>query len=360
MKRLATLLVVLIALTVIAIIVERPRIEERKLISEGKSPSKKLFPGFKKDETTKIEISDGVTTKTLSKDGDNWMVSTDGEHSFKADKTKVDELLSNVTEDLSDENIASSSSDKFKQFEVEEGTGTSVSIFAEGDKPTAKFFVGKQGPTFGTTFVRKDGENNTYSIQRQLSEIYGKDLNGWRDKHLWNFDPTLVNEAVFKFDGVEYHVKKNDKGWDLLSPETGPANEVKISSELKSLSELEGAGFEEKSIEEAGLSNPDAEIILTLPEGKILRSFFSKEQMSYINSYLEGASDTIFKIPNTTFAPLRITAVSQLKMEEKKEEAAAANGNPAPPSESGRETPSAPASPPAGGKGEGQANPEGK
>ncbi|MEP0813639.1 MAG: DUF4340 domain-containing protein [bacterium] len=322
MKRLIVLLVILLLLAAAVFVVQKPRIEQERRIREGASSAPNLFPSLDVDKVNKIFIDDGIDKRTLEKTGDGWLVSSDGAKFFPADKTKVDEVLDCMKQDLTEDNVASSLKEKHAQFEVDEKTGTQVAVYAGGEEPAAKFIIGKQGPDYSSTFVRKDGDDRTFLIARQLSAVFNRDLNGWRDKHVMKFDPALVTEAYFDFDGQKYRVKKEDKGWMLLEPEESPANGIKIEAELKSLSELEATGFEDKPIEEAGLSKPASEVLLTFADGTKLRALFAAEDAGYVNAYIEGKSDTIFKIGSVSFSPLKITALSQLKMEEKQEEAA--------------------------------------
>ena len=252
MKRLIVLLVVLVVLAAIVFLVEKPRIEEERAVSEGKVTAAHIFPELKTDAITRIDISDGVILRKLSKKESDWFVAEEGKEEHKADKKKVEDLLDTLSHDFKEDQLASSSKDKQKTFEVEPDSGTAVSLYSGGEKPEVMFYIGKQGPDFTSTFVRKDGDDRTWLIARRLSEVFGFDTNGWRDKHLWSFDPSLVVEAEFKDGENLFHVKKGEKGWELIAPETCPANGVKIEAELKSLSELEATGFSDSTMEEAG------------------------------------------------------------------------------------------------------------
>jgi len=316
MKRLIVLLVVLALLAVGAYLVEKPRMEREQAIREGRIAVAKLFPNLSKDSISKIVIDDGLMVTTIRKgEADNWEVSGDGENFWKSQADKIDEVLKNITEDLTEDTITSESADKHAKFEVTAELGTTVEVYTSGDIPAGKFFVGKQGPDYISTYVRRDGDDRVYRIPIQLNTIYGRELNGWRDKHLWEFDPSLVTEAYFKFGENAYRVRKDGADWTLLEPEEAKANGVKIESELKSLSELEGAGYSDKSLEETGLEEPESEIHLTFADGSEIKAFFSAEDSGYYHAYIEGKQESILRVPTSDFGPLHITALSQLKVD---------------------------------------------
>ena len=316
MTRLIWMLVVLLVLALGAYFIERPRLETEKAAREGTVVAPKLFAEISKDAISKIVINDGLSEKTIKKGDDGlWVVSDDGTNFWKTDKSKIDEVLENVTKDLTTDNLASESKDKHEKFEVTETLGTKVSVYTNGAEPAGVFFVGKQGPDYISTYVRRDGDEKVYRIPIQLTTIYGRETNGWRDKHLWEFVPSSVTEAYFKFAENAFRVKKEAEEWQLLEPETGKANGVKIESELKALSELEGAGYVVKTLEEAGLDKPESEIRLKMADGGEIAVFISAENEGYYDAYVEGKPESILHIPKADIGTLFITAVSQLKFD---------------------------------------------
>lgn len=322
MKRLIGLLAILLLLALGAYFIERPRIEESRKIAEGKTDAVKLFPELTKDTISKIVLRDGLTEKTLRKSDAGWEVSGDGVKFWKSDQSKIDEALKNITEELSEETLVTSNSSKHGMFEVTAELGIEVEVYAGGDSPAAKFFVGKQGPDFISTYIRKDGEDRVFSIPIQIGTIYGRELTGWRDKFVMRFEPGQVAEALFDFPEGKYRVKKEVDGtWMLLEPEAAKANGVKIEAELSAFSQLEAVSFEDKTLEEAGLAEPESEVRVKLSDGKEIALYISAESEGYVNGYVEGNPEVIFKIAMSNLSPLKITSISQLKMAEETGEA---------------------------------------
>ncbi len=317
MKRLIGLLVVLLVLALGAYFVERPRIEESKKIAEGKSDAAKLFPSLQKDAVTKFVLRDGLTEKTLRKGDGGWEVSGDGVNFWKCDESKIGEALKNMTEELTEETLVTGDAGKHGMFEVTAELGTEVEVYTSGEEPAAKFYVGKQGPDFISTYFRKDGDDRVFSVPVQIGTIYGREIVGWRDKRVMRFEPAQVSEALLIFPEGTYRVKKEvDGSWMLLEPEAAKANGVKIESELGAFSQLEAVSFEEKTLEEAGLAEPESEVRFTLADGGEIALFLSGESEGYVNGYVEGNPEVIFKIAMSNISPLKITSISQLKMPE--------------------------------------------
>ncbi len=316
MKRLIGLLVLLALLALGVFLLEKPRIEEQKAVREGKTGFECLFSNVSKESISKVVINDGLTEKTIRKDDDGmWMISDNGADFWVTDSEKIDELLRNITEEITNETLSSRSKDTHNKFEVTETLGTKVEVHTGGDEPTVIFFVGKQGPDFISTYVRRDDSDNVYSVPIQLGTIYGREMNGWRDKRMWDFDPKTITEAKFRFGESVFSVKLDNGLWLLLEPEQGKANSVKVEAELKALSELQGAGFVSKTLEEAFLDNPENEIRLKSADGKETVLYISKEDEGYYNTYVADKPEAILKVPKADLGPLFITAVSQLKVD---------------------------------------------
>ncbi|MCD6508578.1 DUF4340 domain-containing protein [Candidatus Poribacteria bacterium] len=285
-RNLYVLLIILAFLVIIALVMERPF---------GKGEKKKeeaLFPRFDRAQVEKVEITENGETVELKREGDEWIVPT--AKGYPADETAVDKMFDEMDE-MTTKELISENPDKHPKFKVNED-GIEVKMLGKNDKTLAHFFVGKMGPDFISTYVRRADSKKVYLIPRTLRPVFGKGKTGWCDKEVLSFNVDDVSEVEIEDSGSSISLKKTDKGWEMTKPEKAEADKDAVEGILRTLSNFKADDVEiKKSESECGLDVPSSKVMIKLKDGteKILR--FGKEQNSRRYLKVDG-KDQIFVV----------------------------------------------------------------
>jgi Domain of unknown function (DUF4340) len=190
MKMLLVLLVVL-GLGVAAMLDPFHLREKRQAEVEASDPALRELVPVDKDDITALEIkpADGEAFK-LTKENEQWFL-VQGDKKFRAAKERVNPLLADLPH-LRSEGLATTSAEKYKDLEVDDGAAILLSVFAGGDTPKVKLSVGKSGPAYTTSFVRVDGGKEVYRAAKNIKTAVGLDFTSFRNKKPWDFETSAV------------------------------------------------------------------------------------------------------------------------------------------------------------------------
>ena len=164
-------------LAVVVLWVERP-----DSFHKGDREEIQLFPKFQATEVARIEIERLSNGVQLEREGADWKATQwpvePQRMSFIADDGKVGLALDRVV-DLVGTSIVSKNPQKHIQFEVN-NIGVQVRLFDAAGKGLAHFYIGKPGPDFTSSYVRKEGEDVVYLTPASLRGIFATDLESWK------------------------------------------------------------------------------------------------------------------------------------------------------------------------------------
>ena len=307
-RNLLILIGVLVGLIVIALILERP------FGGGEKEEVKPLFPGFDPQAVVKVEIKDAGTTTVLKKTKGGWAVET--ARNYPADEEAVKEMFDEV-KGMTTEELISRDPSKHSRFRVNE-EGVEVKMFGEGDKLLAHLFVGKTGPDYISTYVRRADSNDVYLIRRTLRPVFAKGKTGWCDKEILSFDEDRAVQIEIVNEGKKVVLKK-DGEWKMVEPEEAKVKADEIDRMLRELSKLKADDLEiEKELKGCGLENPSAEVSVKLDDGTVYRIFFGDESDGKRYLRAEG-KEQIFMVYKYKVKRILKTA-DELKEEEGKGE----------------------------------------
>lgn len=201
----------------------------------------------------------------LEKRDNYWVVVNKGD--FLANPDYVAEILNIFNETLEGE-IASRNAEKQANFQVDD-LGIKIKAWNK-EKQVIDVIIGKQGPSFTTTYVRNANSNNTYLLNKNIQSIFS--LENWRDKRIWIFDPATVSSINWKYEEAGVSLIKKDGAWQQISPIAKESSNEIIDSILVELSSLYAIDIiEDITKEEVGLSeiNQDIRIELVFESGQI-------------------------------------------------------------------------------------------
>ncbi len=297
-KNIFILLGIFVALVLIMVIVEGTGKRDRKKADEESI----LFPGFTADRVSSVEIKTKEREVKLKKEGDIWLVATFD--NYPADQEAVEKALETVT-DLKSTLTASRSAGKHSQFAVDEESSVIVTMLgAENEDALARFFVGKMGADFMSTYIRKSDQDEVLLADGYLISIFDKGVRGWRDRTIFDFDTSQVQRlTLVSQDKEEIAIEAQEDGnWQIMKPEVSPAKKDAVDGIVREISKLDTDEFAKKKeptdedtdpLKEYKLDEPQSEVTVELKDGtvRILRIGDKFGQRYYARR--EG-KDTIF------------------------------------------------------------------
>ncbi|MBN1282613.1 MAG: DUF4340 domain-containing protein [Proteobacteria bacterium] len=186
----ATYLAAAIAAAAIVLIFEspvRPRSDD--------ASAEPLIPGFEGANVERIELSQLLDGAVLERAGGCWRVSEDATPLKRelyakegreipdrlwgeADSSRVSTALG-VFGGLERGIVVSTNPKRRDLFQVG-AAGLEVRLVDKGGSPVAELVIGKSGPDYGSTYIRRSGADEVYLVRRPLSGIFSPVADDWR------------------------------------------------------------------------------------------------------------------------------------------------------------------------------------
>ena len=172
---------------------------------------------------------------TLAREGDTWTLVTPIH--APADVRLVNAAIGQGKA-LKITTLVSSNPAKQQVFQVD-STSTLVRLFAKGTE-LAAFRVGKPGPSYTETYVRKEGSNDVYLTEGMLSGVFGKSARDWRNKAIMNLRPEDIRTVQFHYGDTTFALTRSDSTWEV---DGSPAGEYAVRGFLASVASLQCDDF---------------------------------------------------------------------------------------------------------------------
>ena len=260
LKKTIILVIILCVLLGIAYVVNRP---PKKATEE-----RLLFPEFDSEKVTTIRLYGQEHQLTLNKMDDQWIALEEDE--LPADKDQIAQALQTVAE-LNRDDIISKNPSKQDIFQVDPNNGYEVMIQGEEDETLAHFYIGKNGPDFMSTYVRKaDSDEVILYSGFHLKSRFDKPADSWLDKFVLLLQEPDVDRVEFKRTEEFFSlVKDHESGkWRLDMPEEADVKENIVKDLTQTLFNLRAAKLQrhtpDKPLEEFGLDPPS--VTMTIVE----------------------------------------------------------------------------------------------
>jgi hypothetical protein len=152
------LLALLLALGAAALLVQRPGSADRV---RDHAP---VFPGLDAASVRAVTIARAGAEVRLSREGAAWNVGADRQ---PADGAAVEALLADLA-GLEVSAVVSRNAAKQAVYETDAEQGVVVRLAGAGDAVIAAFTVGKRGPDFASTYLKRDGEKEVLLVSRDV------------------------------------------------------------------------------------------------------------------------------------------------------------------------------------------------
>ena len=283
---------IFVVLAIVVLILENPfgQSEYEKKI-ETAAP---LFPNFNQEQVATIEIiADGETT-TLSKQNDDWVVTS--MDNYPADSEGISELLLKIAE-FKNTQLVSNNPEKQAEFEVD-STGVEAKLMDANGTLLAHLFVGKTTPGFLSSYVRAADTNEVYVAQGYLQSVFNKGDRTWKDRTIFDFNKGLLTQLNISSPEETVELRLDADGtWQMLKPVGSAVNQTEIDSLLTTFSDLDTDDFAEATddLSEYGLDTPQSTISAVRNDGTTATLHIGKEEDGKL--YVKRAdTDTVFRL----------------------------------------------------------------
>jgi hypothetical protein len=183
----------------------------------------------------KIEIRSPAGAITLANEAGTWMVIAPAHH--RADGSAV-ALAIGRGNNIRLTGLVSTNPGKQGVFQVD-SLGTQVLVYEHGTLKTG-FVIGKPGPSWTETYVRREGSTDVYLGEGPLSYLYAKSLKDWRDRTITHEAEGAVKTVRYQYGDTVFALQFRDSLWTVDGQRV---NEATVRGVVSSLSNLQADDF---------------------------------------------------------------------------------------------------------------------
>ncbi|RPJ47674.1 MAG: DUF4340 domain-containing protein [Candidatus Latescibacterota bacterium] len=257
-----------------------------------------LYPDLDTSRVDRIEIRTRRGGADLFRDGPIWRAAS--EDSFPADPDAVGKLLETALGFEASE-IASRNASKHEIFAVDSASAIEVRLLS-GAETDARFFVGKSGSDFQSTYVRDARGPDVYRQVGALKSVFDRGSRTWKDKAIFRLDEAeMVSVELDRKGEIIRYESRGEGGWVVVKPEghrgvgaLAPA----IVMGLTKLGAIDYAPAGDDSV--AGVDPPEATVRIGLRGGDEKALLIGAEKAGGGGRYVKRTSDgVLFLVPSS-------------------------------------------------------------
>jgi hypothetical protein len=183
----------------------------------------------------RMDVLASSGTVSLTREGDAWMIASPIR--ARADQRLVAAAIGQGRS-LRLKTLVSSNPAKQQLFQIDSSSAL-VRMFAKGSE-VAAFHVGKPGPTYTETYIRREGSKDVFLTDGMLSMVFAKPARDWRNKALLSLRPEDVRSVQFQFGDTTFALSRADSMWQV---DGMPASEYVVRGFLASLTSMQCDDF---------------------------------------------------------------------------------------------------------------------
>lgn len=294
------LAVILLVLAAAATLFETGKRRARR--SEGEP----VFPAYLIDRADAIRIDSAMQTVELARDGDRWIVLTEGGH--RAEPDLVTQILEPVAQ-FRTSSLISRSPERHGVFEVDDA-GTVVRISGRGQE-LAAFVVGRPGPDFLSCYIRPLDGNKVYQVPTNLANMVNRGDQSWRNMTMLEAAQDDIISYTTRNPRETVTVERSPEGeWIITEPVASRTDPQVMNIVLSSMTRIRAVDFPDTLIDPAtaGIEPDTTTLVIRLIDGtshRVIIGGSDERNRSY--SVIDG-DPTIYLVPrgrwNTVFRPL--------------------------------------------------------
>ena len=161
-----------------------------------------------------------------------------------ADTGSVKGLISELLA-LKSQRLAATSKSQWKEYNVDDSTGTRIKVMTTGNSVAADIMIGRisfsQQTQSATSYIRLHEEENVYAVEGFLPMSCNQKFEQWRNKVLIKGNKDNWTQLTYTYPGdSSFTISKSNKKW-MVNGVAGDSS--KIDQYLNTLSYQNGSGF---------------------------------------------------------------------------------------------------------------------
>lgn len=223
-----------------------------------------------------------------------------GDVTARASESLIQSILNTLSK-IEIQRIVAKSSDKWADYEVGEDSGFRL-IAYDGDKVLEDIYIGRfnfnQQTRSATSYIRKNGSDDTYALDGFLSMSLNQSFDGLRDKSFLRIEKTALNGIEASIDNKAFTISKNGEQW--FAGDGSVIDSTSMVQYLNGISNVQGAtiidGVNEDQLDQLGKVNFRTEngssTVITIYTGEDQFILHSTENE---NTLFESDSTGIYK-----------------------------------------------------------------
>ena len=302
-KKTLFLFILLMALGVLAYIMERPK---------DITPSVNLFPEFTIDAAALIDIKNQEEKIILVKTDEDWKL--EDEQGFPVDPELVKKTLESIAELKRANNVVSHNPENQALFEVDPNKGIEIKVSDQDKKILANFLVGKTGPDFMSTYLRQANSDEVLLCEGyHLRSSFTRKPKNWYDLNITKLSQDQIEKIEINQEKKKLTLKKDQDAWLLIDPNQSPAKKNLADDMANTVARLRASDLlKPDTLEEYELAPPKKQIVVSLSDGseKIIDIGKKNDENQY---YVKAEKDVVYliaqynvnKLINKTFEELK-------------------------------------------------------
>jgi uncharacterized protein DUF4340 len=188
-------------------------------------------------------IQNGEETIRLKADGDDWKMLAPWKDD--ADISVIDQLLDAAAALHSDDIIADLGRGEKKR-EMLKDFGLNkprLRLRVEGKKMPGEFQFGHDSAVRGECYLRVGDDDAVYVVGNDLKNLVSKKAEDYRDHRMTPFLTTLINRAIFRVNGGEIELSREQDNWLLQRPIKARASNDAVEELLTKINQTQIARF---------------------------------------------------------------------------------------------------------------------
>jgi hypothetical protein len=278
---------VLLVLVLVIFLLVRP--DHSRKADEQESLA--LYPGLDTSRVDRVQIHSKEADVDLFRDDEGWKVAS--EDSFPADPGGLERIVEAVAK-LTDDEVVSRLPEKYDLFQVDSAQAVEVSVHADGEQQ-ARFFIGKSGPDFSSTYLRDSEREEVFLQPDPLKGVFDRGTRTWRDKTIFDLEEEQMAELrLVRGDTTVVFQNRWEEGWVVSEPEGYQPLAGLAQGMARGLTNLTASDFgKEDEWEAAGFDEPKAEARITMVDESVRTLWIGNEKEGGGGHYVKRDSDEV-------------------------------------------------------------------
>jgi hypothetical protein len=209
---------------------------------KSSSGSEKVLVEVDSAAVDRIDVRSEAGAVTLEKVGGEWTLTAPLR--YRADAAGVGSAIGSAARIVLS-SLVSTNPQKQHLFLVD-STGTLIRLSEKGAEKAA-FRVGKMGPSYTETYVRREGSDEVYLAGGMIGPTFARRPNEWRDKTIFKAESNAITAVTFHYGDTLFTLAFKDSAWFIAAQK---ADQPTVTAFLSGLSNLQADEFIDSTVAE--------------------------------------------------------------------------------------------------------------